>query len=683
MAIQPRGAPPAPTRYKFMNEQVDVYNTPYSSASPQTSNTGQTEFVRRYTQPTPPTTPPAAVTSPAPVSTPPTAATPGAVSIPSPSANRPTLQGIDENTIREDTRKRMQAQIDAIDANFANLIAQENVQGQDRLGQTRAVNARSGLVGSDFGATQTSKTETFNDQQVQALQAQKQAQIQSVLQNIEDRATAEIERKKNEAKDKYAMEIGEYEDTQEELRSRQTEAKGNLDILAKNGFNLDTLDPQKKAKLFEEAGYDPGLGEIIYNALKPKPEQIDYKFEKLADGAGLFYGTDPVTGELKTQKVNVDLPPDWNMQIAPDGTVIGYDKNTGEARILSEQGQFADPYDQAYKEAQIQKILNDIANGQGDGLLSVEEANKLGVPYGTTKSQAVGIIPGSQEKIEKAETALDNTSLTLSLIQTLKNHTGLDGATGFFGSRINISGNSRDFVAKFDQLKALLSLDNIKYLKGTGAISDAEQQLLANAASSLRRDGDKRKLIEELNRLEQSLGTTQQKLQNIINVGNQSTIQEFEAQYGGSEGANPKAPTTTKAQSLSRSPDTKTLASAVLPKFPAGSVGGQCVTFLHKLADFPAIGDGKKQKFASVDKYGIPAGKLRENPQVGMILITGENKTYGHGAMINAISADGKYARLTESNFKGSERVTHDRVIALDSPKIYGAIIPKSLKNIG
>ena len=65
-----------------------------------------------------------------------------------------------------------------------------------------------------------------------------------------------------------------------------------------------------------------------------------------------------------------------------------------------------------------------------------------------------------------------------------------------------------------------------------------------------------------------------------------------------------------------------------------------------------------------------------------MIIITGENKTYGHGAMINAVSADGKYARLTESNYKGNEKVSHDRVIALDSPQIYGAIIPKKYKGI-
>jgi hypothetical protein len=678
MPIQPRG--PTPTTNQDILSPAFLAALNSTTGATVGTPTGSAYTVSRYTQPQPLQTsqpvPPSA-NAPIPLNLPAAMTANSSVQPTAPAVAKPTLATVDENAIREETRKRMQASIDAINAQFTNLISQEQVAGQDRSGQTRAVNARSGLVGSDFGAAQTEKTNQFNKGQVQAIEAEKGARLNAVLLNIEDRASAEIANKKQEALGQYERDFASYKETQEQ-------ARGDLMQLAKSGVALESLNPAQKAALLKQAGYDdPAFGELVYNSMKPKAQQIDYKFEKLADGQGLFYGVDPTTGELITKNVKVDLPQDWQMQIAPDGTVIGYDKNTGEARILSGKGEFADPYDQAYKEAQIQKLLSDIAQGQGDGLLSIEEANKLGVPYGTTKSQAIGIVPGSQEKIAQAETQLNNTNTILGLIQTLKNHPGLDGATGLFGAHINIFGNSRDFVAKFDQLKANLSLENISKLKGTGAISDAEQQLLANAASALRRDGDKNKLIEELDRLAATLGQTQNKLQNIINVGNQSTIQEFETQYnGGSEGTNPKAPSTIKPQSSSRSVNTKALASAVLPKYPSGATGGQCVTFLHKIASFPSIGDGKKQKFASVDKYGIPASKLKQNPKVGMIIITGENKTYGHGAMINAISADGKYARLTESNYRGNEKVTHDRVIALDSPQIYGAIIPKSYKGL-
>lgn len=107
-------------------------------------------------------------------------------------------------------------------------------------------------------------------------------------------------------------------------------------------------------------------------------------------------------------------------------------------------------------------------------------------------------------------------------------------------------------------------------------------------------------------------------------------------------------------------------------KYPEGVKGGQCTTFLHSLVQFPPIGDGKTQKFASVDKFGITADQLRQNPQIGDVIVTGENKTYGHTAMINAILPNG--FRVTESNFRGDERVTHDRIIPFNSPQIYGAI---------
>jgi len=58
---------------------------------------------------------------------------------------------------------------------------------------------------------------------------------------------------------------------------------------------------------------------------------------------------------------------------------------------------------------------------------------------------------------------------------------------------------------KYNQLKGLLSLDNIKYLKGTGAISDAEQRLLANAASAIGRNLSDEDFRKELIKLKEGL----------------------------------------------------------------------------------------------------------------------------------------------------------------------------------
>ncbi len=73
-----------------------------------------------------------------------------------------------------------------------------------------------------------------------------------------------------------------------------------------------------------------------------------------------------------------------------------------------------------------------------------------------------------------------------------------------FGNKINtlIPGRPSQLTKnKYDQLKALLSLDNIQLLKGTGQISDKEQEILSNAATSLGRnlsDVDFRKVLTKL-----------------------------------------------------------------------------------------------------------------------------------------------------------------------------------------
>lgn len=118
---------------------------------------------------------------------------------------------------------------------------------------------------------------------------------------------------------------------------------------------------------------------------------------------------------------------------------------------------------------------------------------------------------------------------------------------------------------------------------------------------------------------------------------------------------------------------------AVQQKYPQGATGGQCITFLHKLIDFPSVGDGKNEKIASVNKFGIP--KSRWTPRVGDVVITGENKTYGHGFMINRL-LPGNRAVVTESNYKLNGKVTHTRIVNLNNPLIYGAIRGTPKRNI-
>lgn len=111
----------------------------------------------------------------------------------------------------------------------------------------------------------------------------------------------------------------------------------------------------------------------------------------------------------------------------------------------------------------------------------------------------------------------------------------------------------------------------------------------------------------------------------------------------------------------------------VARKYPEGYNGGQCGDFAHKIVEFPSVGDSKAEKIKSIQKYGIPASQWRRQARAGDVVITGENPTYGHVFVINEILPNGK-ARVTESNYKQSNKVSHDRIISLNDPIIYGAI---------
>lgn len=60
------------------------------------------------------------------------------------------------------------------------------------------------------------------------------------------------------------------------------------------------------------------------------------------------------------------------------------------------------------------------------------------------------------------------------------------GASRIFGGSLAFPGTAKsNLVIDFQNLKDMLSLEGVKYLKGQGQVSDAERALLANAITKL------------------------------------------------------------------------------------------------------------------------------------------------------------------------------------------------------
>jgi len=86
-----------------------------------------------------------------------------------------------------------QAEIDATNIIFDEQLAQARLQGEGRLGSTRAMGARGGILGSDFSASQKQGQITANNSQQRAIQAERQAKIGNIMGSVRSSVLADME----------------------------------------------------------------------------------------------------------------------------------------------------------------------------------------------------------------------------------------------------------------------------------------------------------------------------------------------------------------------------------------------------------------------------------------------------------------------------------------------------------
>jgi len=248
------------------------------------------------------------------------------------------FQAPDEAAIRAKMRTEAQARIDAINQRYESIFAQERIAGEGRQGQTRSVNARSGTLGSDFGEQQMGKTTDYNKKVMDTYSQEKANEIAAVFDKFDQRANEEIQNKRTEY-------LSAFKDNLDYLKEKQGEARTDFETIAKSGLlkSLDQLSDEDMNKLLTQTGYSKMTLESVFNAAKPKAQQIDYKTEKLGDGSVLFYGQDPATGEMVTKKFDFDVPANYDLKFATDGTPLLYNKATQELKVADgfKQGQFS------------------------------------------------------------------------------------------------------------------------------------------------------------------------------------------------------------------------------------------------------------------------------------------------------------------------------------------------------
>ena len=243
---------------------------------------------------------------------------------------------VNEEAIRAATRARIQGQIDAINAAVADQIANfRNTTGKNRQGQSYALAAAGGRIGSATGESEFQTTENYNNQEEQTYRDDANVKISQLLGGASRDATAEIEARRTAIQqgiDKYF----EFLDNQgKQKRDQVTAFIKNMLSLGVDPTQLSDSDFQK---LQDQYGFSKDQLISLYNDAKTQKstddtaaEKAKVDLEKSKNDANQFslnegdarYVYDPATGTAKLIAARAKTYAPGTT--GTPGTTLGYD----------------------------------------------------------------------------------------------------------------------------------------------------------------------------------------------------------------------------------------------------------------------------------------------------------------------------------------------------------------------
>lgn len=231
-----------------------------------------------------------------------------------------------EATIRETARKQVQAQIDAINELAQVELAGARQRGTERLGQTRAIGAATGMIGSPMGEAQAEKTRGVNTAEERAIQAASAEKIGNILAGVNTRADSLVQAAKSTSRENATAYMGF-------LKDQATQARADFTALATSGAELSG---EQKQKLIDQTGYDPATFDQLYKSMKiaNSTDIINKDKPQIVGNKAIFFKqTKNADGTVGISQEVLDLPEDPNKEIKTtvardDGVYVFYTDGT-------------------------------------------------------------------------------------------------------------------------------------------------------------------------------------------------------------------------------------------------------------------------------------------------------------------------------------------------------------------
>lgn len=201
-----------------------------------------------------------------------------------------------ESAIKAKTIADFQAEIDSVKGIYGQKLNEARIQGEGRLGSARATQARSGLLGSDFGAAQTDKTISYNTDIENSILDEQNAAISAILNSVRNTASAEIE-KRRKAKEEGAANYLSFLGERASRRKENLSSLGKL-LVSKGIKDISDIDKTSLDEIKKTYGItEDEIGSAFQDAqlAQAKADKDSNRYETLGDGQYLY---DTVTGEI-------------------------------------------------------------------------------------------------------------------------------------------------------------------------------------------------------------------------------------------------------------------------------------------------------------------------------------------------------------------------------------------------
>lgn len=174
---------------------------------------------------------------------------------------------VNEKDIRRKNLDLFRTQIDSVNKIYDSLVAGEQIDGADRLGQGRAISNRQGLVGSARGETQRQNIVARNSDIMQSIQAERSYKIGQILGEASKMSLAEIQAERD-AKRQSASDYLKYLGVQDERRDKNM--KSALASLISQGYKLEDLSKDELADLSKNLRVSTDTLRSTYDSLLPE-----------------------------------------------------------------------------------------------------------------------------------------------------------------------------------------------------------------------------------------------------------------------------------------------------------------------------------------------------------------------------------------------------------------------------